>query len=258
MSRSLTIQSRVVWALLLREIKTRFGRHRLGYLWAVLGPCAQVVVMMIVFEVLGRLAPPGLDFPVFLITGIVPWHLFNSTVTRSLSAIDSNRALLVYPRVKPLDLVIARSILEVATYVVVLGLLLALAGALGMQAWPDRPLVIIATMLAVSLLGAGIGAAVAAAQAVAPTTQRLVPLTQRPLFFTSGIFFSAEVMPEPLRGWLLFNPLLHANELMRAGFFASYEGRYADPAYLMAWVLGALFTGLLVQRAFRRRVTVPA
>lgn len=259
MSQSLEIQLRVLWALLLREIKTRFGRHRLGYLWAVLGPVAQVCVLTILFGIFGRLAPPGLDFPLFLITGIIPWYLFNSTLTKSMKAIESNRGLLVYPRVKPLDLVIARSFLEAATYAVVFALLLSLAGvALDMQAWPERPLVVMCALLAVSGLAAGIGAAAAAVQAVAPAIERLLPLTQRPLFFTSGIFFSAEVIPEPLRGWLLLNPLLHANELMRAGFFRSYEGRHAEPDYLVAWVLGALFAGLLVQRAFRRRVTLPA
>jgi capsular polysaccharide transport system permease protein len=86
----------------------------------------------------------------------------------------------------------------------------------------------------------------------------LVPILTRPLYFVSGVFFSIEVVPEPYRSWLLLNPLLHANELMRAGFFATCEARYADPGYLIAWIGGCLCLGLLMQRALRRWLRVTA
>lgn len=258
MSGALVIQGNVLCALLLREIRTRFGRNRLGYLWALLGPVANVLILMVIFGVLGRLAPPGVDFAVFLITGIVPWFMLQSTITRSMKAIDGNRGLLVYPRVKPLDLVLARSLLEAATFSVVFVLLLVLAASFGLQAAPARPLLAVGAFLAVSLLAAGLGAAAAALQAVVPSVEQLMGLLLRPLYFLSGIFFSAELVPEPYRGYLLLNPLLHANELMRAGFFRTSDGHLAEPGYLMAWVAGALFAGLTMQRAFRRWVTVTA
>ena len=36
--RSLTIQTRIIWALLLREMMTRFGRHNIGFLWLFVEP----------------------------------------------------------------------------------------------------------------------------------------------------------------------------------------------------------------------------
>jgi capsular polysaccharide transport system permease protein len=257
-SDALTIQLNVLWALVLREMKTRFGRRRLGYLWALVGPFAMIAVLMALFSFIGRLAPAGMDFPVFLITGIVPWFLFNTTTQQAMNAIDGNRRLLVHARVKPLDLIVARGLLETATYLVVFVLLLALAGALGYQFLPDRLLPVLATLLGVALLGTGLGAAVAPLQLVFPGISNLMPATKRPLYFISGVFFSVEVVPEPWRGWLLINPLLHANEIMRAGFFASYDGRHADPAYLLAWIAGLVFAGLLVQRAARQWILVTA
>ena len=256
---AMRIQGMVLWAILLREVRTRFGRNRLGYLWALLGPLANVVILMLIFEVLGRLAPRGLDFALFLSTGIVPWFMFQNTVNRAMKAIEGNRGLLVYPRVKPLDLVIARSLLEVATYAVIFVMLLALLAARGSEAVvPDRPLEAVAVFLAVALLSAGLGALAAAFQSILASTEQIVQLSIRPFYFLSGIFFSAEIVPEPYRSWLLYNPLLQANELMRAAFFRSYDGRYADPEYLLAWVVGAVFLGLVGQRAFRRFVTVTA
>lgn len=257
----LAIQANVIWALLLREIRTRFGRNQLGYLWALMGPLANIVLLMIIFDALGRLAPAGLDFPLFLMTGIVPWFLFTNTLRRVLKAIEGNRGLLVYPRVKPLDLVIARSMLEAATYLVVFLLLLLLLGlgaVRGPAVVPQQPLTALGVFAGVALLAAGLGAACAALMAVMPSIENLIGLITRPLYFISGIFFSVEVVPEPFRSYLLFNPLLHANEMMRAAFFASYDGRSADPAYLFCWILGAVFAGLVMQRAFRRCVAVTA
>ncbi len=99
---------------------------------------------------------------------------------------------------------------------------------------------------------------VCAAATATPTAARLVPILTRPLYFVSGVFFSIEVVPEPYRSWLLLNPLLHANELMRAGFFATCEARYADPGYLIARIGGCLCLGLLMQRALRRWLMVTA
>lgn len=259
MNEAVTIQANVIWALLLREIRTRFGQNQLGYLWALLGPLASIVLLMLIFQALGRLAPAGLDFPLFLMTGIVPWFLFNGTLRRALKAIDGNRGLLVYPRVKPLDLIIARSTLEAATYLVVFVLLLlGLAAIRGPGVVPEQPLVALAAFAGVALLGAGIGAAMAALLPVLPSVEHLLGVVTRPLYFISGIFFSIEVVPEPFRSYLLLNPLLHANEMMRAAFFVSYEGRFASPGYLLAWVVGAVFTGLVMQRALRRCVAVTA
>jgi len=252
------IQGKVVWALILRETRTRFGRHRLGYLWAVLEPAGMLLILMAIFSLVGRLAPSGLDFPVFLATGIVPFFMFRTMLNRAAQAIEGNRGLLVYARVKPLDLVIARSLLEAATYLVVFALILSVLGALGYQARPHQPLMVLSAMATLATLGFGLGAAIAAFQVVMPSIQQFVNFINRPLYFISGIFFSIEVVPEPYRSWLLLNPILHAIELIRAGFFATYDGRYADPGYLLEWVAGAVLLGLVAQRALRRCVTVTA
>jgi len=258
MNQALAIQCRVIWALILRETRTRFGRHRLGYLWAVLEPAGMIMILTAIFTLVGRLAPSGLDFPVFLATGIVPFFMFRTMLTRAAKAIEGNRGLLVYARVKPLDLVIARGLLEAATYLVVFVLILLLLGALGYQARPHQPLVVLSAMATLATLGFGLGAAIAAFQVVMPSIEQMVSFINRPLLFISGIFFSVEVVPEPYRSWLLLNPILHAIELIRAGFFATYSARYADPGYLLEWVAGAVLLGLVAQRALRRSVTVAA
>ena len=87
-------QARVVSALILRETRTRFGRHRLGYLWALVEPVALIAMLLVVFQLAGRSSPAGLDAVGFLTTGLIPYLLFIRTASRGAPAINANRAML--------------------------------------------------------------------------------------------------------------------------------------------------------------------
>src|SRR5689334_10104794 len=117
-------QLHVVYAVLLRETKTRFGSHKLGYLWAVVHPILWIGMFALLYRSVGRSMPPGTSQIAFLTTGIVPFSLFRETTGRCMSAIEANKGLLFYPQVRPLDLVIARVVLEFVTQLVVMALLL--------------------------------------------------------------------------------------------------------------------------------------
>jgi len=55
---------------------------------------------------------------------------------------------------------------------------------------------------------------------------------------------------------MLWNPVLHCVELVRSGFFESYEGHYMSTTYVLVWILGLAFVGLTVERAVRHKVEV--
>src|SRR5687767_1266830 len=118
------IQLQVVYALLLRETKTRFGESHLGYLWAIAQPLLWIAMFATFYHLLGRMAPPGMSIVGFLATGIVTYTLFRETAARCLSAINANKGLLFYPQVRPLDLVAARALLETTTQLIVMGILM--------------------------------------------------------------------------------------------------------------------------------------
>ncbi|VFS71038.1 Polysialic acid transport protein kpsM [Kluyvera cryocrescens] len=132
MARSgLEVQQAVIKALFMREIKTRFGKYRLGYLWAVLEPAAHLMVMVGIFGYIMHRTMPDISFPVFLINGIIPYFIFSNITNRSISAIEANQGLFNYRPVKPIDTIIARAILEIAIYIFVYITLMLFLGVLG-------------------------------------------------------------------------------------------------------------------------------
>ncbi len=101
---AVVIQARVIHALMLRETKTRYGKHKLGYLWALFEPVLQVMVFVILFTMGGHETVSGMPLVLFVLTGVTPFILFRNTMQQGLNAIDANRALLTFPQVKTFDL----------------------------------------------------------------------------------------------------------------------------------------------------------
>ena len=248
-------QARVVSALILRELRTRFGREQLGYIWAVLEPSIYVAVFGLIFTLAGRPAPAGMPTVVFLITGIVPFLLFRNTMTRSISAILSNRPLLTFPMVTPLDLVVGRAILESATMFLVFIVMVLGAMAIGQQVRIENALLVLAALICIAMMGFGVGAFLGSFAIMFPSIERLLPsFIIRPLFFTSGLFFTASMVPEEFRHIVLLNPLLHGSELIRSGFFFEFESEHGQWSYILPWTVVDVFLGLVAQRALKRRI----
>ncbi|MDQ3034645.1 MAG: ABC transporter permease [Myxococcota bacterium] len=254
--RGLRVQARVVGALALRETRTRFGGHALGYVWALAEPVFWIFTFYGLYVLLNRRVPERLDVFAFLATGMIGYELVMKTQDRVSASISGNKALLFYPQVQPLDLVIARVALELATYVVILVILLGGNALFRGELEIASILVLTFGLLLATLLGGSLGLVLAAAQLVFPTVERMKGPLMRPLFWISGLFFTAHVLPIRMREIFLWNPIFHCLEIVRAGWFPGYRGEHASPGYVMAWILVLAFIGLTLERSLRHRIEV--
>ena len=109
---SLKLFSRVILALVLHEIRTRYSLYKLSYLWAIIEPCMHILAIYLLFKVLGKTDIGGMDAISMIVTGIIPWLLFNRTIVTAMSAVKNNRALLSYPQIVSIDLIISRALLN--------------------------------------------------------------------------------------------------------------------------------------------------
>lgn len=254
LSTGLQGQLQVIHALVLRESRTRYGAHQLGYIWALLEPLFWVVTFYGLFYFSSRALPYGMNIVGFITTGIIPFLLFRETLNASLNAIQANKALLFYPQVRPLDLTIARSSLEAVTLTTVFAIIMGAnsvhLGALNI----DSPLSIMLGLLLASLLGASMGIFFSALSVYSNLVNRIIPLLMRPLFFISGLFFTANELPTQAREILMWNPVLHIVELVRDGWYNTYHAHYLDISYPLIWILGFAYAGLVLERLARRRL----
>lgn len=252
--KALNIQLQVVHAILLRETKTRFGNNQLGYVWALIEPILWIATFAAMYHVLGRTGPGGMGIVPFLVTGIVPFLMFRGTAKQCMSAISGNKGLLFYPQVQPLDLVLARVLLEWVTYFLVFTVLMTVPALVDGELVVDNLLRVLMGLALASGLGTGLGLVFCGLSVFSPTAERLHGPMIRPLFWTSGIFFMVEALPTAARDLLLYNPVLHAVELVRDGWFPGHHAPHVNAWYPAAWVLVLLFFGLSLERVARRRL----
>lgn len=252
-SSALTVQGRVIAALILREVHTLYGNTRLGYLWAVIQTAFNIAVFWLLREFLGAHAPHGMGMAVFLLCGFVPWYMFSDAISRCMKAVSANQALLTFPQVTELDLMFARLVVVWGTQLVCATIILSIAAALGQPVALRHPGTLAATLFLAPLLGLGLGLVFASLARLWPTLERLVPILTRFLFFASGVFFQVSELPARFSAPLLLNPVAQLIEWQRYGFSASSASPLYSTGYVAAWCLISLCLGLLLERYVRGR-----
>lgn len=245
---------RTVFALMLREMASSHGRLAGGYLWTVLQPLMAIALLSVIFSLGFRNPRLGTNFAIYYATGMLPYAFALTVSDKMAGAIGYSRALLGYPRVTFTDVIAARLILHVLTQLVVTSL--ALSGirmAWDTQTTADLP-VILETYAMALVLGAGVGALNCFLFAMFPLWERAWSLFTRPLFFVSGVLFIYETFPEPYRGWIWYNPLMHVTGSMRSAFYYGYDAVYVSPAYVFGIGMACLVLGLLFLRRYHRDI----
>lgn len=250
---ALQITKDTVHALLMRELKTRFGSSKLGYFWAIAEPAAQASIIAILFTVIGRNSLAGVPVALFLISGVMPFKTFSKTVTQLSSGISANKALFAYRQVSPIDPILTRLIIEVATFFIVYTIILSVMAWLGLDVWPQDLLALIAASLLLIALGFGIALCMSSALLYWQDANKLLSMVMTPMFFISGIFYCATMIPA--KYWFLFswNPIFHAIELSRDAFFVSYTTPVGSWGYLALVSLSFVTVGLMLYRVNRIR-----
>lgn len=243
-----------------REMRAHFGEMRLGYLWALIEPALHLAVMSVLFVyILKRHSPLGGDLNLFMLTGLLPYFLFYKLALYLAGSIDENRPLLKLPPVKPFDVILARALLESATYIFVGFLLFAGLALVGesTDVIPYQPLKLMSGIAATVAFGFGIGCINTVIRLFLHNWTTIFGLLLSPAFLLSGIWFLPDAIPQPFRDILLLNPVMHYIMWVRAGFYRGYEPPELDSGYALMWSAGVVVVGLALLRISRRKLLEP-
>lgn len=247
----LVVMGRVIFAVIIRESRTRYGNSNIGYTWAIIDPVVLLVVFVGIFSILGRSSPVGSPISVFFVTGIVPLLFWQGAVGQAANAVSASLGLLTYPQVMPTDIIIARLLLESATtatvfLIFVLGLFLLVDVS---PSWfLDDPAQLLLAILALFYFTFGTMFLSSSLARILPVWTNIWKYMSRPIFILSGIFFTLEQMPESVRYYLLFNPVAHLVEWIRSAAIPTFESDVYSTLYPLAFGTVSLIIGLVIDR----------
>ncbi len=246
-----------VWkALLLREGVRRFFGSRAAWFWLIANPVIQVAFMSAMFVFIRQRQVGGMDVVIWLVLGIVVFNLFRRSVGQGMSAISSNKGLLIFPRVKPVDTVFMRVFLEL--FILTIVMVVISVGLLLFDKYllPENFLQIAGAYFGMWLMGLGVALVVSALVELVDEASQLISFLMMPLYLISGVIIPIAQIPQPYRDYLLLNPMAHGVEAARAGFSSTYHAfPELDISYLYIVALVTIFLGLLLQQHFNQKLS---
>jgi capsular polysaccharide transport system permease protein len=248
----LATQWRVVGALLIREIYTRFGREGLGFGWIIGEPLIFAVPVLLVWSAVRNPYEHGLPMMPMVWTGYLPILLFRHIGGRMLMFVRVNAGLLYHRQVTIFDIYLARCILEVASNLTAVVASFALFYAVGLLDPPaDLPMFYLGYFYTI-WWSAAVGLIIGGLSERSDWVEKIwTPFSYLYMFF-SGFIFMAAWLPVGLRGWALCMPSLQAYEMIRAGMFGAAVKTYGDVAYNSTILAVLTLIGLLIMRESRK------
>lgn len=252
--RSLAIQKRVIWALLMREVITRFGRENVGVLWLIGEPMLFTLGVAALWTAAGFHHGSNLPIVAFAITGYSSVLMWRNTVSRCNSGIQQNFNLLYHRNVRVIDVFVTRIMLEMAGATASFIVLAAFFTAIEWIKPPVDPLTVVGGWLMLAWFGASLAILVGAATAYSEIVERLWHPLAYLLFPLSGAAFMVDWLPPAMRETVLLLPMVHGVEMVREGYFGSVVRTHYDIAYMAVINLGLTLAGLLVIRDAALRV----
>ncbi len=250
----LSTQFRVLWVIVLRDMHTRFGKTKLGYLWAIITPITYAGASAVAYTVMGRHPPLGDSMVVFFALGFLPFFMFRNVIFQLTRTIQSSQNMLTHPIIMPNDVVFAKSLVECSTMFVVGVIVFSLIAWWQLPWKPHDSAGLLAAILTTMLLGTGMGAVSALLALFIRSWDRASRLVLRPFFLVSGVMLLTDTVPESFREIIVWNPLLHCIEWVRVSFYGGYVCQSLDRVYPLVVGAGCLCFSLAMERLFRRRI----
>lgn len=254
--RSWAIQRRVVWALFLREILTRYGRHNIGFLWLFVEPMLFTLGVTALWTAAQTVHGSDLPIVAFAITGYSSVLLWRNMPTRTIGAIAPNLSLLYHRNVRPIDVYYARLMLEAGGATMSFVFLSLFFLHIGWIDPPEDILQVAGGWLMLGWFGLGLAIFLGALSERSETVEKLWHPSAYLLFPLSGAAFIVDALPQQAQDIVLLLPMVHGVEFVREGYFGSKVVAHYDMAYMAAWNLLLTLFGLAQERKLSR-VLVP-
>jgi ABC-2 type transport system permease protein len=207
-----------LWLLSARDLRVRYATSALGYLWSILDPLVMSIIYWFVFTQVFHRTAGEEPYIVFLITALLPWVWFNTSVSDFTKAFKKDARLIrstQIPRSIWVNRVVLSKGIEFLCSIPVLVLFAVLGRAevnWGLLLFP------VAVLQQVVLL-VGLGLLVAPLCVLWGDLERTTRLVLRVLFYASPIIYGVHDLPGVFPVLAAFNPLSGIFTMYRVGFF---------------------------------------
>ena len=206
----------LIWALALKELKIRYKRSVLGFLWALLNPMLLMLVLSVVFSTIMAQTIP--HYAIFLLSVLLPWTFFSQSLSYASESIVGNGDLIKKVRVAKLVFPVAAVVSNMINFLLSLIPLVLIVIGLGHPfhlTWLYLPV----PLLALTIFTLGASFFFAAANVYYRDVAHILQVLLNVLFYLTPIIYSIDLFPAQYRWLLKLNPLQYMLNGFRLGVY---------------------------------------
>jgi len=256
LAHSWRVERRVIWALVLREIITRYGRHNIGFLWLFVEPMLFTLGVTTLWTATRAVHGSNLPIVAFAVTGYSSVLLWRNMPGRCIGALEPNLSLLYHRNVRPIDVYLSRLALEAAGATMSFVFLVLFFHFVGWLDFPEDVLQVAAAWCMLAWFGGALAIFLGAFSQISETVEKLWHPAAYLLFPLSGAGFLVDVLPVQAQQIVLLLPMVHGVEYLRHGYFGSKIVTHYNMSYMGLINASLTMMGLAMTRKIGR-IVVP-
>lgn len=249
------VQCRVIAALLMREVITRYGRHNIGFMWLFAEPMLFTLGVTALWSLIGTVHDSALPIVAFAVTGYSSVLLWRNMPGKLVCSIEPNLALMYHRNVKIIDIFISRLLLEAAGATISFIVLSVIWIAVGMMKLPQDVLKVLLGWFMLAWFGSALAIFLGALSGRSELVDKFWHPASYILFPLSGAAYMVDWLPKSAQEAVFWLPMVHGVELLRDGYFGSTVKTHYDIPYMAACCLVLTVLGLSQVRVVSRLVT---
>ncbi len=239
----------LVYFLTWRDVVVRYKQTVLGAAWAILQPVMTMLVFVVLFGKMGRMAEQvDGPFAIYVYAALLPWQFFSTSASQGAQSLVSGANLIskvYFPRLIIPLAAVGAALVDLALSFGVMGLLMVWFGV-----WPTwRVLTLPFLLLGVILTSVGVGSLLSALTVAYRDFKYVVPFMLQMWMFASPVGYPMSAVPQQWRMLYSLNPLAG----LIAGFRWALLGEPISPGeFCLSLSVGILL--LIVGTLYFRRV----
>ena len=249
---SFAIQVRVIWALIMREILTRYGRHNIGFLWLFVEPMLFTLGVTTLWALTGLHKGSNLPITAFGLTGYSTVLLWRNMPARCINSILPNSALMYHRNVRVLDIYISRVALEAIGATMSFTVLSFVFVFFHLMNPPENPLLLVGGWLMTAWFGGSLAIMLGALSERTEVVEKLWHPAAYLLFPISGAAYLVDALPQRAADVVLWLPMVHGGEMVRDGYFGSKFVAHYSVGYVFVCCMVLTLLGLALERIVTR------
>ena len=241
----------LVVELVKRELKVRYRRSAMGFVWTMLQPLMMMAVLHIAFSTAFRFNVA--NYPVYVLSGVLFWNFFSQGIVTSMNSLRGNAGL-----IQKLPVPIA--VFPLATVIAgLVNLVFALVPLLGVLVVTGHPLHASLLFLPVAILIAGVftlgaGLLLAPLSVFFYDVVEMVGGVMTALMFLTPVMYPMQIVPEKWRWVVRYNPVRSILEIFRDPLFYGKVPPIEHITVAVGVSLIAFVVGVLAFRRARHRI----